>query len=131
MFKQHQLRCDPCLDYAEFVGHPQFEANKLRVRVEDPREGEVSFPSTPVRFSGFPYPEVCNHAPILGEHTKEILQNLGYSEEQISQLHEEGAVGIPTPDMFKAKRTQKGTYGKGAAYRGTGSAPSGGVAQGA
>jgi len=118
LFKEQKLRCDPCLDYAEFTAHPQFEANKLTVKVNDPREGESNFPSSPVRFSKFPSLEICGHAPILGEHTKEILQALGYSEEEVKQLAEEGVVGIATPDMFEAKRTKKGTYGTGAMYRG-------------
>ena len=117
-FKEHKLRCDPCLDYAEFTAHPQFEANHLAVKVLDPREGELTFPSTPARFSKFPPLEYCRHAPILGEHTKEILLSLGYREEEISQFNEEGVIGLPTPEMFTAKRTKKGTYGRGAIYRG-------------
>jgi crotonobetainyl-CoA:carnitine CoA-transferase CaiB-like acyl-CoA transferase len=120
LFKEQKLRCDSCLDYAEFAAHPQFEANKLAVKVNDPRDGELTFPSSPLRFSKFPPLDVCNHAPILGEHTKEILQGLGYSEEDINQLHEQGVVGIPTSDMFEAKRTRKGTYGTGRMYRGGG-----------
>ncbi len=63
-FKERKLRCDPCLDYSEFVNHPQFEANNLKIKVNDPREGELDFPATPVRFSSFPYPNEANHAPI-------------------------------------------------------------------
>ena len=118
LFKERKLRCDSCLDYAEFVSHPQFEANNLKIKVNDPREGELDFPATPVRFSSFPYPNVANHAPILGEHTKEILLDLGYSEDDIARMYDKGAVAIATPDMFKVKRTQKGTIGRGAAYRG-------------
>jgi hypothetical protein len=80
----------------------------------------MTFPSTPARFSKFPPPEYYRHAPILGEHSKEILLELGYSEGEVNQLNEEGVIGIPTPEMFTAKRRQKGTYGTGAMYRGGG-----------
>ncbi len=117
LFREKKLRCDPCLDYAEFTSHPQFEANKIAQKVNDPREGELTFPSTPSRFSKFPPLEQCNHSPILGEHSREILQELGYKEEEINQLHEEGVIGIPIQEMFEAKRTKKGTYGRGKMYR--------------
>ncbi len=108
LFRQHQWRCDSCLDYAEFVAHPQFEANKPTVKVKDPREGEIVFPASPFRFGSFPLPEYSEHAPILGEHTKEILLELGYTKQQINELHDEGAIGIPSPGMFKVKRQKKG-----------------------
>jgi CoA:oxalate CoA-transferase len=123
-FKAHKLRCDACLDYEEFVNHPQFEANNMKVKVNDPREGELNFPATPVRFSSFPYPNAGNHAPILGEHTKEILVDLGYSEDEITRLSEQGAVAIPTPDMFTVKRTVKGGT-RTSMYRGGGASSQG------
>lgn len=117
LFKEQKLRCDPCLDYAEFTAHPQFEANNLAVKVVDPREGEMLFPSIPTRLSKFGPLGQCNHAPLLGEHTREILHEVGYKKKEIDRLEEDGVVGIATPEMYKAKRTSKGSYGKGKMYR--------------
>ncbi len=108
LFQEQKLRCDPCLDYAEFTAHPQFEANQLSVKVKDPRDGELTLPSIPLRFKKYPPREYCEHAPILGEHTKEVLQELGYTVKEIDKLHEEAVIGLPTPDMFTVRRTIKG-----------------------
>ncbi|MFC1905073.1 CoA transferase, partial [Chloroflexota bacterium] len=109
IFREHKLRCDPCLDYAEFTAHPQFQENNLAIKVDDPRDGELRFPSTPVEFKKFPAKDTHKHAPILGEHTMEILQELGYTKPEIDELHDRGIIGLPSPDMFTVKRKLKGT----------------------
>lgn len=107
-FRARQLRCDPCLDYAEFTNHPQFAENALAVTVDDPRDGELTLPASPVRFGDFPPPTTARHSPILGEHTKDVLRELGYSEEELEVMAEEGAVGVAIPEMFEAQRSLQG-----------------------
>ena len=114
-FRARQLRCDPCLNYEEFTEHGQFLENSLAVTVDDPRDGELVMPASPVRFSDFPPPKTARHSPILGEHTEEVLAALGYDGEEIEILSEEGAVGVPLPDMFTAQRQ---LVGKDARQRG-------------
>lgn len=48
---------------------------------------------TPVDMEDTPLPEY-NKGPLLGEHTKEVLLNLGYSEQQISELSEQDIVSL-------------------------------------
>ncbi len=62
--------------------------------------------------------------PFLGEHTKEILVNLGYGEYDISRMYDKGAIALAML-MFKVRRTQKGTMGRGTAYRGGGTSSQG------
>jgi crotonobetainyl-CoA:carnitine CoA-transferase CaiB-like acyl-CoA transferase len=107
-FRARQLRCDPCLDYAEFTSHEQFEVNHLAVTVDDPRDGEFQIPASPVRFGAFPPAETARHSPILGEHTREILGELGYADAEIDAMANEGAVALAIPAMFEAKRSLKG-----------------------
>ena len=118
-FREKRLRCDPCLSYEEFVSHPQFAENHLALTVDDPRDGEQVIPASPVRFSAFPPPDTGRHAPILGEHTKEILRELGYDEADIELMADEGAVGTPIPEMFTAKRQASGKAARpGAVFKG-------------
>ena len=46
---------------------------------------------TPIKFSGTPG-AITRAAPILGEHTREVLGDLGYSSAEIAAFGQEGAV---------------------------------------
>jgi len=63
----------------------------LIAEVDHPTAGRVRAPGIPVRLSGTP-PSVRRHPPELGEHTDEILRELGYANEEIAALRREGAV---------------------------------------
>ncbi|MDP9283149.1 MAG: CoA transferase [Chloroflexota bacterium] len=63
----------------------------LIAEVDHPTAGRVRAPGIPVRLSGTP-PSVRRHPPELGEHTDEILRELGYAKEDIAALRRDGAV---------------------------------------
>jgi crotonobetainyl-CoA:carnitine CoA-transferase CaiB-like acyl-CoA transferase len=63
----------------------------LVAEVDHPRAGRVRAPGIPVRLSGTP-PSVRRHPPELGEHTDEVLRELGYAKEEIAALRRDGAV---------------------------------------
>jgi crotonobetainyl-CoA:carnitine CoA-transferase CaiB-like acyl-CoA transferase len=63
----------------------------LIAEVDHPTAGRVRAPGIPVRLSGTP-PSVRRHPPELGEHTDEILRELGYEKEEIAALRRDGAV---------------------------------------
>jgi crotonobetainyl-CoA:carnitine CoA-transferase CaiB-like acyl-CoA transferase len=63
----------------------------LIAEVDHPTAGRVRAPGIPVRLSGTP-PSVRRHPPELGEHTDEILHELGYDKEEIAALRRDGAV---------------------------------------
>jgi len=63
----------------------------LVAEVDHPTAGRVRAPGIPVRLSGTP-PSVRRHPPELGEHTDEVLRELGYTKEEIAALRRDGAV---------------------------------------
>jgi len=63
----------------------------LVAEVDHPTAGRVRAPGIPVRLSGTP-PSVRRHPPELGEHTDEVLRELGYTTEEIAALRRDGAV---------------------------------------
>ncbi len=64
-------------------------------RVEHPTEGSIVVPSSPMRFGGPSSELTAAHiAPLLGEHTLEILQALGYDGDQQTELIRRSVVGV-------------------------------------
>lgn len=59
--------------------------------LEDPLDGTLRMPSHPVRFSATPakFPQT---APMLGEHTEDVLSELGMSRSELDELEAEGAI---------------------------------------
>ena len=82
------------LTYEEAAADPQIEANEMVVEMEHPRAGTLRVLGTPIRLRGTPG-DVRENPPDLGEHSAEILGELGYSGEQIAGLEEDGVIASP------------------------------------
>jgi len=63
----------------------------LIAEIDHPTAGRVRAPGIPVRLSGTP-PSVRTPPPLLGEHTDEVLRELGYSDLEIGTLKRDGAI---------------------------------------
>jgi crotonobetainyl-CoA:carnitine CoA-transferase CaiB-like acyl-CoA transferase len=77
---------------AEAAEDPQIEAAGAFVRVADSAGGSFRSPAAPARFPGADR-QLLPRAPRLGEHTREVLAELGYAEGAIDALFEAGAIG--------------------------------------
>ncbi len=76
----------------EAIDDAQLNANGMVIELEHGRAGKIRLPGTPVRLHGTPpVPRAC--APELGEHTIEILRELGYDDAALAELKQEGAIG--------------------------------------
>ena len=84
--------CAPVASYQDLVNDPQVRANDYIIEVDHPTRGRMPVVGAPWRFSETPV-EVAATAPELGQHTEEILQELGYSWEQIGVLREQDVLG--------------------------------------
>ena len=85
----------PCCRVPEHIesisSNQQIRERRMLNTVEHPRMGKILFPGVPYKLSSCTLE--CDYvAPLLGEHTHEILTALGYSEEQIVQLRKEKVI---------------------------------------
>jgi len=71
---------------------PQVRARDMLVEVEHPTMGKVQQVGIGAKFSRTPG-SVRSLAPRRGQHTEEVLLDLGYSQQQIEELQAEGAIG--------------------------------------
>lgn len=71
---------------------PQARARGLFHELEEPELGPITTEFPPVRMSLTP-PGISRHAPLMGEHTEEVLRDiLSLSDQQISDLEKEGVL---------------------------------------
>jgi len=83
----------------QLVNHPQVRSRGSIVEVQHPRAGSVRMVGLPVRLSATPG-EIRTAAPLLGEHNREVVQELaGVTEGEYERLCNEGVFGqvAPTP----------------------------------
>jgi crotonobetainyl-CoA:carnitine CoA-transferase CaiB-like acyl-CoA transferase len=81
----------PVLDIAQMHGDPQTLAREMVVQVPHSRLKKHETLGAPVKFSGTPS-VVERGAPVLGEHTREILAEYGYAAKEIDDLIAAGVV---------------------------------------
>jgi CoA:oxalate CoA-transferase len=87
------IPCSPVNDYAQVFEDPQIKARGLVVEVDHPRMGKMKTVRNPVVMDK-DGPAIRRPAPILGEHSAEILRELGYLHEQIEALAKTGVIKL-------------------------------------
>jgi crotonobetainyl-CoA:carnitine CoA-transferase CaiB-like acyl-CoA transferase len=90
--EQARLPCAPVSDLDEVLNDPQVKARHLIERLDYPgNQPPVPLSTTPVGLSRTPG-ELRHRAPTLGEHTDEVLQELGFSKDEIAAFRQAGAI---------------------------------------
>jgi crotonobetainyl-CoA:carnitine CoA-transferase CaiB-like acyl-CoA transferase len=82
--------CAPVNSLAEALAEPQVLAREMIVEVDHPVRGKIREVGSPVKIDGPPMPR--RRAPLLGEHTDEILGEAGVSPAEIEALRAAGVV---------------------------------------
>lgn len=83
----------PINKVGEMLSDPQVLARDMVVELDHPKAGRTRAIGLPIKFSATPG-AIRRPAPLLGEHTREILVELGYGDGDIATLIREGAVAL-------------------------------------
>ena len=82
---QYGIPCGPVMSMKELAHDPSLQKVGTVVEVVDEIRGNHLTVGAPFKFSGF-QPEITR-APLLGEHTDEVLKELGLDDAKIKELH--------------------------------------------
>jgi crotonobetainyl-CoA:carnitine CoA-transferase CaiB-like acyl-CoA transferase len=91
-FKGADIPYAPVLRREEVFDHPQALANEMIVEIHHPTAGPLKMLGIPFRLSKTPG-EIQGPSPLLGQHTREILGELGYSEQEVEGLKTNKVIG--------------------------------------
>lgn len=91
LMRAADIWCGPVYGYADLVDDAQIKHNGTFVEYDHPTEGRVKTPGFPIKFSKTPS-VIARGAPLTGEHTREVLKDIGYDEARIGALEKAGAV---------------------------------------
>lgn len=85
------IPCSPLNNLGDLSDHPHTAAVEMIRTYEHPVLGEIKTVSQPIRFEGSRTP-IRRPAPMLGEHTSQILAELGMNEDDIEDLKDRNVV---------------------------------------
>ncbi|MFL9964339.1 CaiB/BaiF CoA-transferase family protein [Paraburkholderia sediminicola] len=88
-FDEHDIWYAPVNDYDQVEADPQVAHNRIIMEVDHPQAGPVRLLAHPVRYDGAA-PPLTRQPPRQGEHTREVLAELGYEPHEIDTLVEAG-----------------------------------------
>ncbi|MCW4459902.1 CaiB/BaiF CoA-transferase family protein [Microbacterium sp. MPKO10] len=89
--EKHDVLCGPVRSLAEALADPQTAHNNMIIEFENSTGQAVRTIASPITMSEVP-PEIRHTPPQLGEHSRELLQGLGYDAARIDALVSSGAV---------------------------------------
>jgi formyl-CoA transferase len=90
ILNKYDIPCGPILSMKEIAEEPSLRKTGTIVEVDHPKRGKYLTVGNPIKMSDSPT-EVLR-SPLLGEHTDEVLAELGYTKEQVATLRSEGAI---------------------------------------
>jgi formyl-CoA transferase len=90
--EQHDVLCGPVKTLAEALADPQTAHNNMIIEFADAEGRPVQTIASPIAMSHVTK-DVRHAPPRLGQHTREVLRELGYNEARIQQLSDCAAVG--------------------------------------
>jgi formyl-CoA transferase len=80
----------PILSMKEIAEEPSLRATGTVVEVDHPTRGKYLSVGNPIKLSDSP--TEVTRSPLLGEHTEEVLRELGFGDNEITAARQEGAI---------------------------------------
>jgi len=90
ILRKFDIPCSPVLSMKEIAADPSLRASGTIAEVEHKERGTYLTVGSPIKFSDMKVE--IKGSPLLGEHTDEVLEGLGYSSKEIAALHEKRVV---------------------------------------
>jgi formyl-CoA transferase len=90
ILNKYDIPCGPILSMKEIAEEPSLRATGTVVEVDHPVRGKYLTVGNPIKMSDSP--TEVTRSPLLGEHTEEVLAQLGYSAEKIAALREDRVI---------------------------------------
>jgi formyl-CoA transferase len=90
ILNEHDIPCGPILSMKEIAEEPSLRATGTVVEVDHPTRGKYLTVGNPIKMSDSP--SDVKRSPLLGEHTDEVLAELGYDVDQITTLRAEKVI---------------------------------------
>ncbi|HEY6356950.1 MAG TPA: CoA transferase, partial [Vicinamibacterales bacterium] len=89
-FNKHDIPCGPILSMEEVAAEPSLRATGTVVEVDHPKRGKYLSVGNPIKLSDSP--TEVERSPLLGEHTAQVLAELGLTEAEIGTLRAEKVI---------------------------------------
>ena len=90
--------CAPVLTRKQMIEHPQIKASDIVVEYEHQHAGRLRQARPAARFEGTPT-SIRQGAPLLGEHTYDLLAEVGYSDQDINAMVKAQILGAGVPEQ--------------------------------
>ena len=99
MLMENGVPAGPVFDLQQLFEDPQVQATGLVELVDHPQLGEIKQLSNPLRLESMGSKTVRLAPPLLGQHTDEILKELGFTSETLGELQEGGIIFQDTENI--------------------------------
>jgi formyl-CoA transferase len=90
LLNKYDIPCGPILSMKEIAEEPSLRKTGTVVEVDHPKRGKYLTVGNPIKLSDSP--TEVKRSPLLGEHTDEVLKELGYTQAQIEELRSQRVI---------------------------------------